>query len=386
MLAPLLLLLFTLSPASAVTLSLPREINAEPWRGAVQRAGLDLGSAASPAEVRIQVIEGKWCIIAESSRGGARRVLPIAAPRSEAEREDIAVLAASLADEIAHMHAPSPARVAPAPSARRATPPVAPPPATPPIAPQKLLIRGARLFTIPNPPSEDTLRPEQGDPFAEILASLESEPHRLEPSDSSTSSGLRPWVRVDTRLLNRPGLESVVAPGIEAGFGLARGFSLGLGLSRAPTRSLTESIDRESRELRSEPPPDKTRSYFLPQHLGPDGQGTEGSPTESQVAWSSWNTQLAFRGEIRRGLLRPNAAILAGLSLRNVEDPVGERTEPVGVVGGEFGLSTSLTRASSIGLGLRVERDLMGSDQGSSTSQMPWEAAVGLSLSAARKP
>ncbi len=122
----MLSLLTVTAAAWAATISVPAGSEAE-WRDAAVRAGLVLAASGSAADVAV-VDRPAWAIVVRGPDGRVRTV-PVSAPRGPSEREDLVLLASSLARPVADAaewtSAPA-AAVTPAPTRAPLPRPVAP--------------------------------------------------------------------------------------------------------------------------------------------------------------------------------------------------------------------------------------------------------------------
>lgn len=131
------LLAFALAQASAaVPVRLPAGESVEAWAEAIALAGLSVGTPGEGPWVEILASGGQWIVRVED-RDGVMREAPVPAPRTAQDREDVALLAASM---LQPMRVSAPAKPAPtptpAPTPARAKPVVeqtAPSPAPAPV-------------------------------------------------------------------------------------------------------------------------------------------------------------------------------------------------------------------------------------------------------------
>jgi hypothetical protein len=219
-------LLLTLA-AHASPLLLPPEEDAASWARAIQLAGLESGqSPPADGTWAALVHEGtSWRLDIHSATG--TRTVPVTAPSSEAGREAVAVLAASLS---------RPVRDGPDLPALPA-----PPAAKPPSAPK------SRAKPVPLPPVAEPARPT-AEPVKVLRAGLfnRPDPEELdeaidlrEPSQAivATPARWQPWIRGSGGMALRAG--TAVAPSLSVAGGAQHGpLRAGLGAAFRPETAL----------------------------------------------------------------------------------------------------------------------------------------------------
>jgi hypothetical protein len=240
------------APARAATpVALPPGELAANWRTALELAGLTIGTGRPGVEL---IIQGeRWLVIAWDEDGVARGA-ELSAPRTQAEREDLARLAASLVRQgtaadvaqsraVATMPAPVPQ---PAPSARVAPSAraIRPPAPAPPIESVADTVDGA--VGSAGPPPADVVDDATDALVAPKLASKAPEPVALTLAVSAlaanrgglaATAGLRVaagWARGPAWVeLSGSGHQAAGVVGLDAADSLAsRGVSLVGGLAR----------------------------------------------------------------------------------------------------------------------------------------------------------
>jgi hypothetical protein len=274
------------------------------WRPAASRAGLVPIAGERGCDVVLSQGPGagEWSLVREESTATRTRHLRIPPPTDEADREDAALLAASLLDELV-----LPAPFAPPPAPRRVARAKAPvveaplatvTPVPPPVAPPAL--------TASLPPPQ-TLEP----------------PVEPSPPAPSSSSGEGPdveaWVGIETRVIagGQPGNE--FSPGIEGGLALRGGPRVGLGLAWS------------------------------------GGDGVREDP-----GFDAWEGRLSLGIPHLGGPLSPDAFVEGGLSWRERPSPGPQGASTLDLVprlGVGLGLVTPLGAGATVGLGLRLGRE-----------------------------
>lgn len=209
--------------AHAAPLVLPAEAPAGEWAHALALAGLEPATTVTETCASILVSDGVWRL--EVRHGGATRSVPIDPPRTEAERERVAVLAASLLRSISGAGLPSLPSLPPPPPPRPAQRPrPAPAPSAVAAAPP------------PAPPAEPTPAPAPA-PVAVTPAEPLDGPIALEdPSGpGARDARLGPWIRGTGGVAWRTGCAPAAAAGLLGG---VRYGILGLGVGGAWTSEL----------------------------------------------------------------------------------------------------------------------------------------------------
>ena len=271
-------LLFGLTRAASPTLQLPPGQSTEAWAPAARHAGLTLVDAGAPADFVLQHTSAGWVLVR-----GAERV-PVAPPRSPDHREDIALLAVSMARaqsrRLPTLSLPPPAVVAaePVPKPRPPTPrpavsppkprPVTPPPPKP--VPDQVPARpppSAPSAPLP-PPPPDPASPNPA-PLAvspppatalqtrwALVPGIEVRPHQAAAPmvlaevrlqvDHRVYAALRPALRASTALDQAPAAtRGSLGVGLAAGHRLGRSTALG-GLIELERRTFQHPADPDT--------------------------------------------------------------------------------------------------------------------------------------------
>ncbi len=140
---------------AAVPLTLPPGELAADWESAARLAGFSLSASLEGPGVRFVAFAGSWEIRVRDASGSERRV-PVPAPRTPREREDLLWVAASLAVPLASEAPTVPMPAAPVP------PPVTPPPVTPspvPRAPASAPTKAAPTKAAPTKAAPEEVAP-----------------------------------------------------------------------------------------------------------------------------------------------------------------------------------------------------------------------------------
>lgn len=128
---PLLLALSLALAAAGVPVRLPANERAVDWIEALSIAGLSVGTPGEGPWVEIVAGTPQWTVRVRD-RAGALHQASVPAPRTPQEREDVAMLAASLLQPVA---VPAPVKPPPAPAPKPKPAVTAPPPAPEPPPP-----------------------------------------------------------------------------------------------------------------------------------------------------------------------------------------------------------------------------------------------------------
>lgn len=256
-------LLCGLAQAASPTLQLPPGQSTEAWAPAARHAGLTLVEA--DADLRLLQTPGGWVL----ARGTER--VPVAAPRSADHREDIALLAVSMARrqgrQLPTLALPSPEAVVARPTSKPRPPiqpkpapvieappapprvPEPPPPPAPPPAPEPT--PEPLVVTAPPPPSTSTLQARWA-----VVPGLEVRPDQaVAPSmlvdmrlqvEQRVYVGLRPALRAATSLDHAPAAtRGSLGIGVAAGHRLGRSAALG-GLVEVERRTFQHHPDPDT--------------------------------------------------------------------------------------------------------------------------------------------
>ncbi len=188
------------------TISLPADSAPEAWRDPLALAGLALATTGSSADVSVRATAGAW-VIEVAGPEGAARSLRLAAPGDEAAREDLAVIAASLLEEVRLN--------------------------LPPRRPLEAADRDA-VVEVPEPPPPLVLRPLES-PLPPLAMEAQASP-AAEPLDRPTAHNggvldpAWPQLEFSGTALPRPWLHLGVAASLRAETTATPAMSLGMGV------------------------------------------------------------------------------------------------------------------------------------------------------------
>ncbi len=165
---------------AAVPLSLPPGERSADWQAAAVRAGFSLEPLGAGVGVELIVVGAGWEIRVHDAQGGVRRV-PVAAPKTPREREDLLWVAASLAVPLESQ----------APSVPLPVIPITPPAPTPPPPATATTARPpARRAPEPAPTSTEAPPAEPpAEPVAPAVATPSAPPEAPEPATVEPSPG-----------------------------------------------------------------------------------------------------------------------------------------------------------------------------------------------------
>ncbi len=153
--------LLLVAAAFGAPIALPRGESPTAWASALQRAGLEPGNPGSGEGVRVVVLSGGWELLVRDEHGEERRIT-VPVPRTDAEREEVAALAASLlhpAPEISSLPLPS-------------LPPL-PPPTPPSTATSTSTVSSTSTSTVTSTPPALPYEPPPALPYeAQLIVSV----------------------------------------------------------------------------------------------------------------------------------------------------------------------------------------------------------------------
>jgi hypothetical protein len=197
---PLLWLLLTTAVADGWQIRLPPEESATSWQVALADAGLSLGDAP---DVVVEVEGSRWWVVARAE--GHERRVSVVIPRTDAERADVAWLAASLVQDV--WSQPEPPLWAPRPSTTVAETAavqdagpepddVAPAPRSVAEATVAATVEEAAeagpVVVTPSPDAADEAPPESGAASASVTPAMPSVVDEAPPESGAASASVTP--------------------------------------------------------------------------------------------------------------------------------------------------------------------------------------------------
>lgn len=327
--------------ARSATLAVPRSVDLAKWAASASVAGVTVVQAGQPADVVVREGASEWTLVARDA-SGKERTLPVPVPATASQREEVAVLAASLADGLSFL------------SVLTSTPQ----PDRPALAGSGTVVARPPRVASPSRPLGPSPEGLPVDPVAAPVVVLRPSP---------SGFGL-PWVALDARVSTRSSSRTVLAPGVEVGFPLVPWAGLSLAMAWIPQRTVMEAFSPPSSGM-------TMASHTLPGEPAPDKD------------WSAWEGRIQFPVGRSWGRVRPLLAPSLGISHRTWGEPDDQNARQwIAVGGGKTGLQVALGETLSMGFDLRVERDLFtlveSVGPGPPAPADPWEAGVGVSLAA----